>query len=67
MSPGSGVAEREVEVRVQSVVESGGARTRVEIRHRAETPRWAATVYRLVAARRIRRALDGIAMRVGQR
>ncbi len=65
MSPGPGVAEREVEVRVQSVVESAGARTRVEIRYRAEAPRWAAAAYRLFASLRIRRALDGIEARVG--
>lgn len=60
MSPAAGVEDREIEVRVHSVVESAGATTRVEIRHRAETGRWLAPGYRLLATRRIERALDSI-------
>ena len=52
--------EREVEVRVHSVLEDDGAHTRVQVLHRADVAGWAATAYRAAAERRIRRALDAL-------
>lgn len=60
MAPGRFGEDREVEVRVHSVLEEDGAHTVVEVFHRAEVPQWAFAAYRMVAERSVRRALDGL-------
>jgi len=52
--------ERELEVRVHAVLEDDGAHTTVQLIHRAEVARWGAAAYRVLATRRIRRALEAI-------